>query len=382
MRILLLSEGNAEARDSWSGSSKSIVDALRAAGQTVATADVDLYGMRRLLVAALTFASERQRWRMRFRLGGIPYRFRSRNAADRIRRATSPADVILQIGATFEPARHGSVPYALICDSNIHLARHGASTGYSEAVSLTPTELRDITAREAAIYKQAAAIFTLSERTRRSFIEDFGIAGDRVRAVYGGPNFDPEALQLKAQSPASRPPTILFVGRQFERKGGDTLLAAFRKVRDAIPDARLVIVGPDDLRFDDPGVVSEGFIDKATTAGWERLVQLYGEADVFCLPTRFEAFGVAYIEAMHFGLPCIGTNVWAVPELIADAQTGYLVSPDDVDALAKKLILLLRDRELARRMGNAGRQRARTLFTWSRAAERIIESLDRVVARP
>ena len=379
MKILLLGEGSAEARDSWSGSSKSIVDALRGRGQTVFTADVDLYGVRRLLVAAMTFAPKRRRWRMRFRLGGVPFRFRSRNAAQRIRTAPSPVDVILQIGATFEPSRHGSVPYALICDSNIHLACHGASTGHSEAVSLTADELRNIASREATIYRQAAAIFTLSERTRRSFIEDFGVPPDRVRAVYGGPNFDPDALQLQPQPQASRPPTVLFVGRQFERKGGDTLLAAFRKVRQVISDARLVVVGPDYLTFNDPGVIAKGFIDKSTRAGWESLVQLYGAADVFCLPTRFEAFGVAYIEAMHFGLPCIGTDVWAVPELIADRETGYLVAPDDVDALADRLTLLLRDRNLAQQMGRAGRERARKLFTWTRTAERIIESLDRVV---
>ena len=380
MRVLLLGEGNAEARDSWSGSSKSIVDALRACGETVIPADVDLYGAKRVLVAAMTYAPDRERWRMRFRLGGIPYRFRSSNAADRIVRAEPPIDIILQIGATFEPSRHGAVPYALICDSNIELARHGAATGYSEAASLTTSELRDIKAREAAIYSQASVIFTLSERTRRSFIEDFGVPPDRVRAVYAGPNFDPEALRLPTRVSASRPPTVLFVGRQFERKGGDTLLAAFRKVRHEIEDAQLVIVGPDHLDVDDAGVVSRGFIDKSTPTGWESLIQLYASADVFCLPTRFEAFGVAYIEAMHFGLPCIGTNVWAVPEIVADRQTGYLISPNDVDALADRLILLLRDRHVARQMGEAGRDRARELFTWRHTAERMIESLTRVVS--
>jgi glycosyltransferase involved in cell wall biosynthesis len=107
----------------------------------------------------------------------------------------------------------------------------------------------------------------------------------------------------------------------------------------------------------------------------------YGRADVFCLPTRFEAFGIAYVEAMCFGLPCIGTSVWAVPEIIADGVTGYVVPPNDIAALAERLLLLLRDPVLAQKMGTAGRDRAAQLFAWPRVADRIVETLEPLVAR-
>ena len=376
MDILLLSEGNAEARDSWSGSSKSIVDELRRHGQSVITRDVELYGATRMLGAATTFSPDRLRWRMRYRLEGVPFRLRSRNAGRHIASHHPKPDVILQIGATFQPEQHGRVPYGVICDSNILLSQHGASTGHSEAVVLKPREVRAIAAREAAIYRGAAAIFTLSERTRRSFIEDFGVPADRVRAIYGGPNFDPDMLEQRAPNGSQRPPTVLFVGRQFARKGGDILLAAFRKARARVPDAELIVIGPDQIDGAGAGVRSLGFVNKATPSGWRTLVEAYANADVFCLPTRFEAFGVAYIEAMHFGLPCIGTNVWAVPEIIDDGRTGHLVEPDDVDTLAERLVTLLSDRELARRMGLAGRERARRMLTWSSAVERMLETLN------
>jgi starch synthase len=76
-----------------------------------------------------------------------------------------------------------------------------------------------------------------------------------------------------------------------------------------------------------------GHLDKDSAAGWEAFLGAYQRAHVFCLPTRFEPFGIAFVEAMHFGLPCVGTATDAVPEIVADGETGYLVPVDDEAAL-------------------------------------------------
>ncbi len=101
---------------------------------------------------------------------------------------------------------------------------------------------------------------------------------------------------------------------------------------------------------------------------------------MFALPTRFEPFGIAFVEAMHFGLPCIGPSAWAVPEIIADGKTGYTVPVDDVDALTDRLWRLLSDPVLAQAMGHAGRARARDLFTWPRVIDRMSEVITAVVS--
>jgi glycosyltransferase involved in cell wall biosynthesis len=269
----------------------------------------------------------------------------------------------------------------LFCDSNIRLARDAASSGYGEAVDLSGRELGDVEAREAAVYQGASAIFTLSEHTRASFVRDFGAPPAKVAAVYAGPNFDVSRVPDVSRQDSVSPPTVLFVGRQFERKGGDVLLAAFRRVRRSIPEAELVIVGPSQVAVPDAGVRCLGFLDKDRPGDWERLAAAYRSADVFCLPTRFEAFGIVFIEAMHFGLPCIGTQVWAVPEIIADGETGFVVPPDDPEALAGRLTLLLSDRALARKMGQVARARARRLFTWQAAVGRIAATLEGLCGR-
>ena len=376
MRILFLTEGDAQSWDCWSGTSKSLVDQLRAAGHTVEARDVDLYGKDRLLGAALTFSPNRRRWGTRFHLGASSFRLRSRNAGRHIAGQRGTVDVILQIGATFEPLDRGGLPYFMYCDSNIRMAEHGATSGYSDAVSLSPRELEHVAQRELTVYRQASGIFTLSERLRRSFIEDFGLPPERVHAVHAGPNFDAAPiLREPPRDDSYRAPTILFVGRQFHRKGGDLLVEAFRRVRERLPQALLLIAGPQDPPAQGTGISCLGDLDKNDPIGWAALQAAYRSADVFCLPTRFEPFGIAFIEAMCFGLPCVGTAAWAVPEMVVDGETGYTIPVDDVDALTDRLLTLLSDSTLARAMGQAGRARVEQHFTWQRVVERMTAAM-------
>ena len=134
----------------------------------------------------------------------------------------------------------------------------------------------------------------------------------------------------------------------------------------------LLIAGPKDPVVEQEGVEWLGDLDKPA------LARVYQSAHVFCLPTRFEPYGIAFLEAMSFGLPCVGTDAWAVPEMIADGDTGFLVPVDDVETLADRLLKLLKDPVAARRMGEAGRERSRH-FTWEAAAARMARALEEKV---
>lgn len=379
MKILMLCEGDAERMNgSFSGISKSLLDHLRQAGHQVLTGDTDLYGTHRYLAAAATLVPDRRKWGVRFHLGAIPFRMRTGMAARHIA-AAGPLDAVLQIGATFQPRGRGQTPYFLFCDSNIRMADRGRESGQSQAASLTPSEVDEVAAREAPVYRGASGVFTLSERLRRSFIEDFGLAPSVVHTAGAGPNLDIARIPPRAPRSPDQPPTVLFVGVEFERKGGDLMLRAFRRVREAIPNARLLIIGPRDLQLDEPGVENLGFLRKDVPSEWERLISAYASADVFCLPTRFEPFGIVYIEAMFFGLPCIGPDAWAIPEMIEDGVTGFLVPPESEEALADRMLRLLGDPAGARRMGQAGYDRATRQFTWKAAASRITAVMNDVL---
>ncbi len=378
MKILYLCEGDAESWRSLSGMPRSLVEHLRADGHSVTCGDVDLRGVSRLAGAAATFWLGRKRWAARFHLGALPFRLRSRNAARHIAAHGRQVDVILQAGATYQLRNRGATPYFVCCDSNIRMSMHGVAAGYRDATPLGRRELAAVVRRELAVYRDAAGIFTLSDRLRRSFIEDFGLPASRVHTIHWGPNF-PATPPIDRPRTGAHVPTILFVGRQFERKGGDLLVRAFRLVRERIPDARLLIAGPQRVPLPEPGVTFLGDLDKNQPHGWNALVAAYNAADVFCLPTRFEPFGIAFIEAMYFGLPCVGTDAWAVPEMVVDGETGFTVPVDDLEALTDRLLRLLGDPGLAARMGRAGQARAERCFTWRMTVQRMMEAIRPIV---
>src|SRR3954471_2750603 len=164
MRILFLCEGNAEAWDSWSGISKSLVDHLRAADHTVHVRDVDLYGADRWAAAAATVALGRRRWATRYHLTAVPFKLRSKQARRHVAAHRDHIDMIVQVGSTFDSRGPEGIPYVLCCDSNIGVAQQGQSTGFSDAAALTPSEVDAIRRRETDVYRGAAAIFPLSER--------------------------------------------------------------------------------------------------------------------------------------------------------------------------------------------------------------------------
>jgi glycosyltransferase involved in cell wall biosynthesis len=86
-------------------------------------------------------------------------------------------------------------------------------------------------------------------------------------------------------------------------------------------------------------------------------VDRYRRAAVFCLPSRQEGFGIVFLEAMVNAIPIVAARAAAVPETVADGEVGLLVDPDDPEALANRLALLLTDPERRRAMGEAGRRR-------------------------
>jgi glycosyltransferase involved in cell wall biosynthesis len=375
MRILLLCEGDARTFDSWSGISRSIVNEMERRGHELLVGDCDLYGPSRFAAAALTFSPSRKRWWVRYHLGAAPFFLRSRRARVHQRRIREAPEAILQFGATFAPPSD-DIPMYLYCDGNIRLSQSGAAGGESDAAFLTSGEIDAIAERERAVYERAEHIFCISDRLAQSFIDDFGIPASRLSTVYAGGHFDPTSVEPDFERRRAAPPTVLFVGRAFARKGGDTLLEAFPKVVEAVPHARLVVVGPDAIPAAGDGIHFLGKLNRDDPREALVLEQAFQDATVFAMPTRFEGLSISFLEAMLFGLPCVSaSSTWARPEMIVENETGLSVPIDDAAELAACLIRLLRNRSEAERMGRAGRERALELFTWEQVVDRMLERM-------
>jgi glycosyltransferase involved in cell wall biosynthesis len=179
-----------------------------------------------------------------------------------------------------------------------------------------------------------------------------------------------------------REPTILFVGRLVERKGVPVLVDAVAELRGETP-ARLVIVGDGPERAAiERRAAERGIADAVEVRGQvsdEALLGAYAGADVFVLPAIVdsrgdtEGLGVVLLEAMNFGLPVVGSAVGGILDIVVPGESGMLVPPGDSAALADALRRLLGDPALARRLGDAGRERVRTHFSWARIVSRWIQ---------
>jgi len=214
---------------------------------------------------------------------------------------------------------------------------------------------------ELALYGKCHVCFTTSRFAADSLVEDYGIDPQCVQVVGSGCNIDlPEGLPARDRDPRR----IVFVGVEWARKGGPMLLDALRIVRKTFPDATLDVVGYG-LGATDPGVRCHGRIPKKNVG------QHLLDADIFCLPSFAEPSAGALVEASGFALPVVATRVGGTPERVREGETGILVEPGDVQALADALLKLMRDPALARRMGLAGRQLVLEEFTWAATARRI-----------
>jgi len=177
---------------------------------------------------------------------------------------------------------------------------------------------------------------------------------------------------------------VLFVGRLEKRKGLQYLLRAWPRVRQAVPKARLLVVGA--------GRRLEGYRGWVQRHGWQDvhfvghvspddLVRYYQTSDVFCAPsTGQESFGIVLLEAMAAGRPIVASGIPGYAEVLEDGREGLLVPPKDPLALSESLIRLLDDADLRRAMGARGRTKA-LAFDWSRVADRVLdfyqETMDR-----
>jgi glycosyltransferase involved in cell wall biosynthesis len=234
--------------------------------------------------------------------------------------------------------------------------------------SVTGRKLDEAIEVQRDVLLRASHVFTLSEWTRAGIVDEFGIDGGRVTSVYGGPNLRiPEGIKEPR-----REREILFVGIDWERKGGPLLLEAFAKVRRRFPDATLRIVGCAPEARGREGVIIEGFLSRSNPQEFEKLARCYLRASCFCLPSLFDPFPNAIIEAASVGLPTVAFDNGSRREAVQDGETGILAAQTTSAALADALCDVLSDVIRCHQMGLQAQAYASTHFSWGRTIQRMI----------
>jgi glycosyltransferase involved in cell wall biosynthesis len=218
-------------------------------------------------------------------------------------------------------------------------------------------------------FRRCAGLLPWSEWAARSMIRDYGAFPEKVHVI-------PPGIDLERWFPRPRldwgRPRLLFVGADFERKGGPLLLDVYRRhLRDDC-DLHLVTRHP---VAPEPGL----HVHSGLKVGDSQMQVLYQSSDALVLPTLADCFSMAALEAMACGLPVVISDVGAIPEIVVDGKTGMLIAPGRGDSLLGALRTILGSPSAARRLGRAGRRRAEQFYDARRQSATtlgIIGSID------
>jgi len=360
--------------NAWSGSSRYFFSECDRQGILVRAFGVELSNVKRIPFILRNFSPSRNLWRQKFYLDTKYYE----NLSKAIVSCLTPADLeypFLQIGGIY------NLKLLLPGDKRV-FSYHDGNLAQAIKSPGFPKELSESRVQRALDYERCVCenmdmIFTMSDYLRHSFLSDFGVKPEKVRTIGAGINLDtfPEIGEKKYGTK-----TILFLGVDFDRKGGMDLLRAFKIVRTAHPMAKLNIVGPRNLRIPADlcaGVEYHGFLSKKQPMEILRFDRILQESSLFVMPSLYEPFGIAPLEAMAYKIPAILTNAWAFPEMVTPGINGELVKCGDVNELADKIIILLSDPDRLEKMGEAGRHLVLKKFTWQAVVNNLIREISK-----
>ena len=221
---------------------------------------------------------------------------------------------------------------------------------------------------ERSIYANAAKVFVMTQHVKRTLIEEYHCEPSKVSCILAGGNLAPNFALGEANTPSEREQRILFVGINWERKGGPHLLASFLAIAPEFPRAKLVIVGCNPpLKYSNVEILGK--------IPLEAVQEEYLKAQLFAFPTRIEPFGFVVAEAMAHGLPVVGTAAGIMADMVRPGENGTFVELGDVPGLASALADLLRDPEKRRLYGENGYRLASKDYTWKAVGGKLHDEI-------
>jgi len=288
---------------------------------------------------------------------------------DRMIRQKGDRGDFLQFGTLCEPSPRFGRHY--VCGDMTIPQAHRA--GQFAVAHLSDRQLAEAMSVQRCVLRNAHHIFAWTEWARRSYIEDYDIAPQKITVVYTGAN-----MKFSADPNVKRNPhQILFVGIDWERKGGPQLVEGFRLLRRQLPQAELVVVGCQP-KVNCPGVRVVGFLKPGDPVDERRLATLYLESSCFALMSDFEPLGIVMVEAYNAGLPVVAYDSGSRGEIIRDGKSGVLCPDRQPRTIADALLQVMSDSALRAAMAEEAKRLAKTVFTW----ENVVDKISGVLAGP
>lgn len=221
-----------------------------------------------------------------------------------------------------------------------------------------------------ALRKASKAIFA-SRWAADSAVNDYGTDRGKVHVVPFGANLDEVPDKPRLERGVSDPINFLFIGKEWERKGGAVACEAIRLLQSRNVNAVLHIVGcHPPFANADPTIVVHGFLDKAHPDHRRELDRLLGEADFLMCPSHEECYGLVVCEANAYGIPVLAHDTGGLSSLVVDGQNGFLSRSNTAQDYVDRVLRVIGDGSY-QRLRRQARQTFVTRLNWDASGKRI-----------
>lgn len=254
-------------------------------------------------------------------------------------------------------------------------------------------EIVERLAFEKATVRSATHIHAISEKILEKVEKDYGPLDQQVKKAIVPLGIPDRGKEYSPREPDGKI-QVLFVGRLERRKGVDVLLEAAARIAAEFTNVEFLVVGDDKIPSPDGSTYRAGFERRHGDSPDAKRIKFLGEVpedalyrhyatcDVFVAPSRYESFGLVFLEAMMFGKPVIGCSAGGMPEVIEDGASGFLALPGDVNSLVERLRWLVQDSSLRARLGRRGRELFEEKFSAERMIHDTLSAYTEMLGRP
>lgn len=269
-----------------------------------------------------------------------------------------------------------TIPIAYISDVTFDLFKHflNIKDGYYENLAET-TEQQLINSVDLLLYS--------SEWTKDSAITHYHARKSKIHVVEFGANIPhPSDYQAEIETDVCN---LVFIGRNWEKKGGDKVLGAYKKLKSEGFPCTCTFIGsvpPDASENEDPNLTMIPFLDKSKPEDMKRLCNILKTAHFLVLPTEFDAFGIVFCEASAYGVPSIAANVGGVSQPVREGKNGFLLPPDaTAEDYAEKIKAVFSDKENYLKLRQSSRHEYETRLNWDVWGEKVNQIFEETVKK-